>query len=109
MPDLSDWRGAPPAAVELPGKKHWIIAEDAGVTRATLSRVLNGWHAHPTFDTVVRITHAVGENVGWILHESRAPLPGEEIEKMREIAEFLLSRFPKKTPPGPAITRNRGC
>jgi transcriptional regulator with XRE-family HTH domain len=93
---MNDWRERLRLAIELSGKKHSTVAWEAGVARATLSRVLTGRHAHPTFDTVVRITHAVGENVGWILHETRAPLSAEETEKMSEIAAFLVERFPKK-------------
>jgi transcriptional regulator with XRE-family HTH domain len=96
---MQDWRARLRLAIELSGKKHSTVAWEAGVTRATLSRVLTGRHTQPAFDTVVRITHAVGENVGWILHESRAPLSAEETDKMREIAAFLAERFPKKNPP----------
>jgi transcriptional regulator with XRE-family HTH domain len=99
MPDLADWRARLRLAVELSGRKHSIIAEDAGITPTTLSRILNGWHARPAFESIVGIAHAAGESVGWILHESRAPLSAEETEKMREIAKFLVSRFPKKNPP----------
>ena len=91
---MQNWRARLRLAVELSGKKHSAIAWEAGITPATLSRVLTGYHAHPGFDTVVSIAHAVGENVGWILHESRSPLSAEETDKMREIAAFLVSRFP---------------
>lgn len=92
---MQDWRARLKLAVQVSGRKHAAIAWDAGITAVTLSRILTGSHAHPRFETIVNITHAVGENVGWILHETRAPLSAEETEKMREIAAFLVSRFPK--------------
>src|SRR4051794_38739374 len=84
--DVQDWRARLKLAVQLSGKKYAVIAWDAGITAVTLSRILTGAHANPRFETIVNITHAVGENVGWILHESRAPLSAEETDKMREIA-----------------------
>jgi transcriptional regulator with XRE-family HTH domain len=98
MPDLADWRERLRLAVELSGKKHSAIAWEAGITATTLSRILNGWHARPAFESIVGIAHAAGENVGWILHESRAPLSAEETDKMREIAAFLASRFNSDQP-----------
>ena len=99
MPDLADWRARLRLAVELSERKHWLIAEDAGITPTTLSRVLHGWHPNPGFETVVRVTHAVGEQVGWILREPRTPLGATDIDRMREIAAFMAERFPKKNPP----------
>lgn len=95
---MQDWRARLKLAVELSGKKHSAIAWEVGITPATLSRILTGVHVNPGFNTVARITHAVGENVGWVLHESRAPLSAEETEKMREIAAFLVKLFPKADP-----------
>jgi DNA-binding phage protein len=46
------------------------IAEQAGVTPETLSRVIHGIHKQPGFETVVRIIHAAGETVGWLLRGS---------------------------------------
>jgi transcriptional regulator with XRE-family HTH domain len=91
---MEGWRERLRLAVKLSGKKHSVIAWEANVTRATLSRILTGVHAHPGFEVVVRIAHAAGEHVGWILHEPRTPLSAEETERMREIATFLRERFP---------------
>ena len=93
IPDLSDWRARLRLAVELSGKKHSIIAEDAGITRATLSRVLTGAHGKPQFETIVRIAHAAGENVGWVLGESRSGLSSGEAAMLRNVAAFLIQRF----------------
>jgi transcriptional regulator with XRE-family HTH domain len=90
---MEDWRARLRLAVELSGKKHSIIAEDAGVTPATLSRVLTGAHGKPQFETVARIAHAAGEHVGWVLRESRMPLSSGEVKMIRNVALFLIERF----------------
>jgi transcriptional regulator with XRE-family HTH domain len=69
--------------------KHGIIAEDAGIGRATLSRILNG-RTHPRFDIVVRIAQAVGENVGYLLGEQPFSLSGEQRAKVRTAAGILM-------------------
>ena len=56
--------------------------------------MLSGVHAQPKFETVVRIIHAVGESVGSILREPQSPLTADDIARMREITDFLDSRFP---------------
>jgi transcriptional regulator with XRE-family HTH domain len=55
------WRARLRAAVDRSGKKHGLIAEDAGIAPATLSRVINGKHAHPRLEIVASIAHACGE------------------------------------------------
>jgi transcriptional regulator with XRE-family HTH domain len=85
----NDWRARLLEAVWRSGMKHSIIAEDAGVTRATLSRVLNG-RSHPSFDVVVRIAQAVGENVGHLLGERGFSLSREERAKVQTAAVILI-------------------
>jgi transcriptional regulator with XRE-family HTH domain len=69
--------------------KHSIIAEDAGIGRATLSRILNG-RSHPRFDIVVRIAKAVGENVAHLLGERGFTLSREERAKVQTAAVILI-------------------
>jgi hypothetical protein len=45
------------------------------------------------FETVVRIIHAVGENVGWMLGEPQAALSPDDSARMREIIGFLDEHF----------------
>jgi len=85
----NDWRARLVSAVWRSGKKHSIIAEDAGITPATLSRILNG-RSHPHFDVVVRIAQAVGENVGHLLGEQCFTLSGEQRAKVRTVAGILM-------------------
>ena len=68
----------------------------AGVSPETLSRVLTGVHAQPGFETVVKIAHATGEKVGWILREPQAALSVEDLKMMRECIDFLDSHFPAR-------------
>ena len=84
----SNWRDRLRAAVKRSGKKHSVIAMEAGIDPATLSRVLNG-HIQPNFDTIVRIAHTVNENVGWLLDEHGFVLSSEEQRQLRKVARVL--------------------
>jgi transcriptional regulator with XRE-family HTH domain len=86
----STWRERLREAVARTGKKQWYIAEEAGITSATLSRILTGTHRAPGFETVVRITHAAGETVGWLLDEPGFALSGEQRAKVRTAGAILL-------------------
>jgi transcriptional regulator with XRE-family HTH domain len=95
----SEWRERLRLAVELTGRSQMAIAEQAGVSTETLNRILTGVHAQPRFETVVRVIHATGEHVGWVLREPRSRLTDDDRIVMREIVEFLDSRFPPLDPP----------
>jgi len=86
---VEDWRRRLRTAIEKSGKKHSAIAADAGVAPETLSRILNSAHHRPTFDTIVRIAHAIDENVGWLLDERGFALSGEEQRQLRKVVRFL--------------------
>ncbi len=62
---MTDWRERLRRAAQQHSarahRKQAAIAQDAGIAPATLSRILNGQHAHPLFETVVRIGYLVGE------------------------------------------------
>jgi transcriptional regulator with XRE-family HTH domain len=89
MPDLADWRERLRGAIRKTGRRQNAIAEQAGVSPETLSRILTGGHANPRFETVVAIVHATGETVGWLLSEQGFSLSGEQREKVREAASIL--------------------
>ncbi len=86
---LVDWRERLRAAVKRSGKKHSVVARDAGIAPETLSRILTASHAQPAFDTIVRIARAVNENVGWILDERGFSLSGDEQKQLHEVVRFL--------------------
>jgi SOS-response transcriptional repressor LexA len=83
------WRERLRAAIDASGRTQNAIAASAGVSPETLSRVLNGVHAQPAFDTVVRITHAVGESVGSLLDEPAFSLDGEQRAEVRRVIGYL--------------------
>jgi transcriptional regulator with XRE-family HTH domain len=85
-----NWRARLHEAINQSGKKHSIIAEDAGITPATLSRVLTGVHGQPRFETIMRITHAVGERVGWVCEEEGFSLDNHQRAKVRTVAGILM-------------------
>jgi SOS-response transcriptional repressor LexA len=86
---IVSWRERLRAAINASGRTQNAIAASAGVTPETLSRVLNGVHAQPAFDTVVRIAHAVGESVGSLLDEPAFSLDGEQRAEVRRVISYL--------------------
>lgn len=83
------WRERLREAVRRSGRKHSIIAMDAGICPETLSRVLSSKHGRPGFDTVVRITHATGHTVGWLLEERGFSFGAEEVKQLRKAAAII--------------------
>jgi SOS-response transcriptional repressor LexA len=83
------WRERLRAAIDRSGRKHGLVAIDAGITPETLSRVLTAEHQRPSLNTVTRIAHAVNENVGWILGETGFSLSSGELGELREVLRFL--------------------
>jgi transcriptional regulator with XRE-family HTH domain len=90
---MNNWRRRLRQAVGRTRRTQAAIAEQAGVSPETLCRVLNGKHARPQFETVVRIIHATGESVGWLLREPQTFLSADDSARMREVIDFLESSF----------------
>src|SRR4051794_28344347 len=86
---IVSWRERLRAAIDASGRTQNAIAASAGVTPETLSRVLSGIHMQPAFDTVVRITHAVGESVGSLLDEPAFSLDAEQRAEVRRVIGYL--------------------
>lgn len=87
----ASWRERLRVAIDASGRRQNAIAESAGVSPETLSRVLSGIHAQPAFDTVVRITHALGENVGTLLDEPAFSLDAEQRAELRRVLGYLAT------------------
>lgn len=83
------WQERLREAVRSSGLKHSIVALDAGIAPETLSRVLNATHASPSFRTVVRIVHATGHTVGWLLEEPGYSFAPHEVKQLRNVAAIL--------------------
>lgn len=84
------WRTRLRLAVARSGKKHSVIAFEAGMDPATLSRVLTGAHYHARLETVVKIAHAAGETVGWVLNEPGFRPSAEQRRRLRSAAMAIL-------------------
>jgi SOS-response transcriptional repressor LexA len=83
------WRDRLRIAIDKSGKKHSAIAADAGITPATLSRILTATHQRPTLDTIVRIARALNESVGWILDEPSFYLSADDQRKLHDAVRVL--------------------
>ena len=83
------WRERRREAVEHSGKKYSALAYDAQPTPETLSRILSAKHAHPPFEIVVRITHATGHTVGWLLGEKGYSLSPDQVRDLRRAAAII--------------------
>lgn len=96
---MMGWRERLRDAVQRSGKKHSTVAWDAGITRATLSRILTG-KSQPRFETVMSIVHATGETVGWVCGEQGFYLDGHQRAKVRTVAGILMD-MTRSNPPTP--------
>jgi SOS-response transcriptional repressor LexA len=76
-------------AIDKSGKKHSAIAADAGISPATLSRILTAAHERPTLDTVSRIARALNESVGWLLDEPTFYLSADDQRKLHDAVRVL--------------------
>lgn len=83
------WRKRLREAIDGSGMKHSIVAMDAGITPESLSRLLTGESKRPTFQTIVNVTHAAGQTVGWLLEERGYTFSAEERAKLREAAVII--------------------
>lgn len=89
MDSANRWRDRLREAVDRSWMKRSAIAREAGTAPETLSRILTGRSPNPGFDLVVRITHAAGESVGWVLGERGYCLSAEQVTRAREVAKVL--------------------
>jgi transcriptional regulator with XRE-family HTH domain len=77
--------------VRANGAKQYMIAVDIGISEGTISRVLTGKHVQPTFETVVKIAHAAGVSIEWVLEEPGFALSDEHRAKVRSASVILLN------------------
>lgn len=89
MSNSEHWRARLREAVRHSGRKHSVIARNAGIAPATLSRILTGTTRRPSFDIVAQIAYAAGESVGWILEERAYALSYEQRELLRRAAATI--------------------
>ena len=87
---MDDWRARLRMAVDRADVKHAAIAWRAGIAPASLSRILTGAHQQPRFDTIVRIAHACGTTVGWLLNERGFSLSDEQRRTLLAAANLIV-------------------
>jgi len=90
-PLLPDWRKRLREACDRSPLKRDAIARKAGVRPETLSRIITGTLRHPSFESVVRLAHAAGENVGWLLAEPGYAFSEQERGRLRDAAVTIIS------------------
>ncbi|HVE70834.1 MAG TPA: helix-turn-helix transcriptional regulator [Thermoanaerobaculia bacterium] len=86
------WRARLRLALDRSGMKRGIVAMDAGINRATLSRIVNDENYHPSFEVVARIARAANASVGWLLREQGYTFSAEERAELREAAAIIIRR-----------------
>lgn len=87
---MESWRARLRLAVERDGRKHSAIARQANIAPETLSRILTGESKRPQFATIVRIAHAAGETIGWVLKESGFEFSAVERARLLDAAEIVM-------------------
>lgn len=87
---MNDWQARLRLAIERSGKKHSVIAREAGIAPETLSRILNDPNASPLVGTFMSIVRAADESIGWVLGESGYDFSWYELRRMREVAARIV-------------------
>jgi SOS-response transcriptional repressor LexA len=80
------------AAIDAKNKSHAWVAEEVGITPASLSAILTGKTADPSFFTVLAIARAIGEPLSAIVDDPLEFWRAEELERLREAGEWLVVR-----------------
>src|ERR1044072_7267323 len=81
------------AAIEGRGMKHAWVAIEAGVTPATLSNILTGRTADPSFSVVLAIARTIGQPIAAIFDEPFQPLLDSEQQVLRQAVDILERRI----------------
>ena len=84
------WRERLREAIERTNLKHSYIAECAGITPVTLSRILTGMSVEPRVTSIVRLAHAAGVTVGWLFNEEEFRIGQRERTQLRNAAHVIL-------------------
>lgn len=79
-------------AIEAKGMKHSWLANEAGITPATLSNILTGRTSDPSLSVVMALADAIGEPLGALLGERSESLLESEHEVLRQAIEILGQR-----------------
>lgn len=100
------------AAIDAKGYKDWWVAHFAGVTKTTLSNIINGRTAEPSVYVVAAIADVLHESVDALLGRPMRSLLQHEETTLRNAAEIILQRVIPPSADGGAATppppRRRG-
>ncbi|HYI07499.1 MAG TPA: S24 family peptidase [Thermoanaerobaculia bacterium] len=80
------------AAIDAKGKSHAWVAEEVGITPASLSAILTGKTADPSFFTVLAIARAIEEPLSAIVDDPLVFWNAEELGRLGDIGGWLVER-----------------
>ncbi len=80
------------AAIDGKNISHAWVAEQVGITPASLSAILTGKTTDPSFFTVLGIARAIQEPLSSIVDDPLNYWSGEELARLTGIAEWLVQR-----------------
>src|SRR4051812_39983909 len=86
-----DFRARLRQAIDATGKEDKTIAADAGITKETLSRILNGAIQDPGFETMNRLAAATNVTIGWLAGDE--PFSPADRDKLVEIIDYLSAKL----------------
>jgi len=80
------------AAIDAKHKSHAWVAEEAGITRASLSDILTGKTSDPGIFIVLAIVRAIEEPLSAIVDDPLVFWTADELERLRETGAWLVER-----------------
>lgn len=80
------------AAIDAKNKSHSWVAEEVGMTAASLSHILNGKTKDPSFFTVLAIVRAIGERMGAVADDPLTVWSSDELERLQTTGRWLTER-----------------
>jgi SOS-response transcriptional repressor LexA len=80
------------AAIETKGMKDIWVAEGAGISKTTLSSIINGVTGDPSSSTLAALADVLGESVDALLGRPGHPLLQHEQQTLRSAASIITTR-----------------
>lgn len=80
------------AAIDRKNKSHAWVAQEVGITAASLSAILTGKTADPSFFTVLAIARTIDEPLSAIVDDPLVYWNAEELARLGDVGEWLVQR-----------------
>jgi SOS-response transcriptional repressor LexA/DNA-binding XRE family transcriptional regulator len=80
------------AAIDMKGMKDTWVAEGAGISKTTLSNIINGVTGNPSSSVLAAIADVLGESVDALLGRPGHPLLQHEQQTLRSAATIITTR-----------------